>query len=172
MNKMILPVIKQFQFTDFIVNLALRDLKNSDAIRRTRAGRGASISWIIGHLLAYRFRALAVLGHPHDNKYEEIYGAAPAGDGSAYPPIEILLQEWNAHTREFYPHLESIPDGKLLSAATAGQNPHGEKTVLDEITFFPWHESSHIGAIGLMRLEMGYPAISELVMNEMRAKRP
>lgn len=171
MNKLIHPIINHFQFTDFILNLALADLKDSDAKRRIRNGQGASISWIVGHLLAYRFRVLAALGHPQENDYEEKYGVKSADSGEDYPPINILLQEWNTLTQQYYALLETISDDLLLSPSAKNRNLHGEQTRLDEIAFFPWHESSHLGAIGLMRLEMGYPAISELVMKQMQVGR-
>ena len=51
-------LITQFETANFNLKLQLGDLTNDDARRRARGTEGASISWIVGHLLAFRVYAL------------------------------------------------------------------------------------------------------------------
>ncbi len=46
----------------------------------------------------------------------------------------------------------------------AEQGAHGEKTALESILFLVWHEAYHVGAVGAIRKELGYPGPAELVM--------
>ncbi|RMF57086.1 MAG: DinB family protein, partial [Calditrichaeota bacterium] len=150
MNRMIQPIIKHFQFTDFIMNLVLADLKNEDAIKRIRNGEGCSISWIVGHLITYRYRIMKLMGHEEENELESLFGDGPATDGSNYPSIDRMLERWNMQAEEFYPIMEKVTDEYLLSPMPSKDGAHNEKTILDTVSFFEWHESSHLGAIGLI----------------------
>ncbi len=88
---MIKPVLGSYQFSDFIMNLVASDLKNEDAVRRVRNGEGASISWIIGHLLDYRHQAMNLFGANKDREYKATFCDAGANSGSNYPDIKGLL---------------------------------------------------------------------------------
>ena len=164
MGNIIQPAIKHFQFTDFIMNLVLADLNNDDAVKRIRNGDGCSISWIVGHLSAYRYRTMKLLGADKTNEFEALFGEPGANDGINYPEISDMLKKWNSFSKEFYALLEQTSDKQLLTQMNPEGTAHNEKTVLDTLTFFMWHESSHTGGIGLIRKEFGYRSTSDLAM--------
>ena len=45
-----------------------------------------------------------------------------------------------------------------------GTGAHDEKSLRDQVTFLAWHEGYHMGALGALRKEMGYPGPAEKAM--------
>ncbi len=164
---MITPIKKHFNFTDFIMNLVLTDLKNEDAIKRARNNEGSSITWILGHLLDYRTQVMNLLGAEKEREFQEKYGSTSAGDGSDFPQINEMFETWKNVANKINQVFENVSDEKLMETIT-DENTHNEQTVLDKLTFYTWHESYHVGVIGSIRKEFGYPATSEKVIESMQ----
>ena len=161
------PLIESYKFTDWIMNLVLDDMSDEDARKRARGGDGASINWIVGHLLSYRIDAIALLGEPYDNPFKEIFGNEASGDGTQYPPISELKDEWPKIATHLERMLDRSTDEMLTAPMPGADGTHGEKTVLDTLIFFSWHETYHMGSMGMLRKELGYPATSVLAMKAM-----
>lgn len=51
-----------------------------------------------------------------------------------------------------------------MSRPATPDSPHGEKVLLDTIVFWMWHESYHMGQLGTIRTQLGYPSTSELAV--------
>ena len=135
---------EQFRLTSWIVNLVLTDTSNEIAIKRARGGEGASISWLIGHMLAYRYQAMNLLGAEKENLFES-FMKEDANDGGGYADIAELLTTWNELHGEFDAFLEGVSDEQLLAPLPTKDGPHDEKRVLDTMAFFAWHEAHHHG---------------------------
>ena len=101
----------------------------------------------MGHLLHYRHLAMRVLGSESESPYGKQFSDSGASDGSDYPSLSDLRDQWN----RVHGQLESVMTGlaydALEQAAPASSGPHGEKRVLDNVIFFTWHESYHMGAL-------------------------
>jgi uncharacterized damage-inducible protein DinB len=158
-------LIKSFQNTDFIINLVLSDLKNEDAVKKNRNNKGSSISWIVGHLLQYRYSIINLLGSEDKFELSNNFGNSAEAGGKNYPEISELLKIWNSFSDKFYKFIESASDADLDSAIKNDSSPHNEKTKLDVIVFYMWHEAYHMGCIGMIRKEYGYLSSSELAVN-------
>ncbi len=156
---------EQFRFTDWAVNLVLGDTTDEVAVRRARSGKGASVSWAIGHLLSYRVQMLNLLGTAKDNPWV-VFTKEAADDGSSYPAIGELLETWNSLGAELTASLEAASDEQLLAALPTEEGPHAEKKVLDTMVFFAWHEAHHMGAISMIRIEAGRKATATLAMEQ------
>ena len=147
-----------------MMNLVAGDLNNEDARRRVREGEGASISWIIGHLLDFRCQAMNLFGAEKESEYKEMFGNAAAGDGSNYPDISALHEKWNELSNELEAVLQNVSDEQLTAPIEGDKSVHSEKSVLDVLVFYMWHESYHMGSLGMVRKELGYPATAELAV--------
>lgn len=152
-----------FGTTDFLVPLVLEDLSEEEARLRSRDGAGPSITWSIGHLLHYRYYLLGMLGAPRDNPHGDTFSES-ATDGDGYPAMAELESEWGDVAKAFRDALSSKTEEEWSAPGTGW---HDEKSLRDQVTFLAWHEGYHLGAVGVMRKEMGYLGTAEKV----RAKR-
>jgi uncharacterized damage-inducible protein DinB len=162
---MIKPVQGAFKFTDFIMSLALGDLKEADASKQARGQEGASIVWITGHLMAYREQAISLLqSKERANPHMDRFGNSHSGNADDYPPLSELKEQWNEQAAELAQVLEQVDDDTLNAPMPGQDGPHKEKTVLDTVNFFIWHEPYHMGSLGMIRKQLGYPSTSDLAM--------
>ncbi len=163
MTNLTRPLLAGFGNAHFIMGLHLGDLKNADAVRRARNGDGASISWIVGHLLNYRCAVLRAIGVEHPNPYQEKFSfQSPATDGGDYPDIAELLADWNALHGKLNNALGDLTEDRLLGETDLHG---GDGSLLGALTFHMWHEAYHIGIMGLLRVEWGYRHTHEMVMD-------
>lgn len=161
--------LAQFGTSNFVVTLQLSGLSNNDAVRRAREGEGSSISWIIGHLLAYRIYAVQACGEEMANPFHDLFGStAPASDGTDYPDIAELLQHW-AEVDERLTSAVSRLTAEQLSAEPAPPNAMQNETLFDALAFTAWHEAYHVGGIGMLRVQWGERHTHELAMEAMAA---
>ncbi len=150
-----------FHTTDFILPLCLGDLAEEDARKRVRGGKGPSIAWAVGHMLDFRIKILGLLGSPKESPYTAKFTDAAATEGNDYPDTVELQRQWTAVAAELDAALAAATEEALSRKAPGG--PHGEQTALDFIRFLTWHEAYHIGAVGTIRKELGYPSPAERV---------
>ena len=170
MSDLIKPVIDQFKFNSMILSLATSDLQNEHAGHRLRSGEGSSVTFLMGHLLSCRYDLLKMLGAGDENPYAEQFGHnTEALDVSEYPDISEFNQAWTALSDSFHAALEGASDEQLLAAAPEGF-PIEDQTMRGAIGFLGWHESYHVGQIGVLRTELGYASTEHQVHAEMTAK--
>ncbi len=163
MSDLIKPIIDQFKFNSMVLNLATSDLKNDDAGHRLRGGEGSSVSFIMGHLLSSRYGLLKMLGAGDEHPYAEQFGRnAESRDVSDYPDISEFNQAWSALSDSFHAALGGVTDEQLLAPAPEGF-PIEDQTMRGAITFLCWHESYHVGQIGVLRTELGYSSTEHQV---------
>ena len=149
-----------FGMTDFLVPLVLEDLSDEDARKRSRDGEGPSIAWMVGHLMHYRYYVMSCLGDECVDPAGETFTQA-ATHGTDYPTIAELQERWGALASDFEAVLISRTEEDWNAAGTGA---HEEKSLRDQLSFFAWHEGYHMGALGALRKEMGYPGPAEKVM--------
>ncbi len=167
MTDLIRPLLAGFETAHFSVDLQLSDLKNADAVRRARGDSGASISWVVGHILSFRYAVLRECGVEQADPYEEKFSfQSPATDGNDYPDIAKLRKDWNDVHTKLRDTLSSLTEERLLGKSDL-PSPHGEQTLLDALSFFTWHEAYHVGVIGLLRVQWGYRHTHEMAMEAM-----
>lgn len=171
MSDMIKPVVDQFKFNSMILSLATGDLKNDAAGHRLRNGEGSSISYLMGHLLSSRYGMLKMLGAGDENPFAEQFGRdASPRDVSEYPNITELKSAWDELSPRFHTALQDATDDQLLAPAPDGFPPIEDQTMRGAVGFLCWHESYHVGQIGILRTEQGYPSTEHQVHAAVAAK--
>ena len=124
----------------------------------------------MGHLLSSRYGMLKMLGAGDENPYADQFGRnAEPRDASDYPDISEFNQAWSALSDSFHAALAGASDEQMLAPAPEGF-PVEDQTMRGAIVFLCWHESYHVGQIGGMRTEMGYPSTEHLVHAAMAVK--
>jgi len=158
------PIAESLKFTDFIMSLVASDLSSEDAVKRSRGDQGASISWVVGHLLHYRYLIMQLLGADVASPTAEQFGNEPASDGDGYPDIAELRKMWNEGSSRTQEIVAAASDEQLMAPLGGPDAPHGEKKVLDTLVFYMWHESYHMGQLGTIRKQLGYKATADLAV--------
>ena len=166
MSRLIQPLIDIFDFNTMTVSLVLADLDNEDAGRRMRQGEGSSITFLTGHLISTRHVMLQLVGAADDNPYLETFGTdAKPRDAEDYPDISELKSVWDGLTERFGSALTEAGDELLLSEPPS-RYPVPDNTVRGALMFLAWHESYHVGQIGILRTELGYPAVRDVLIRQ------
>ena len=161
MSELILPAVTLYRFNSGMLSLTLSDLRQEDAVRRWKGGNGSSIAYLTGHLMSSRYGLLKALGVTEENPYGDLFGAGVgAKDGAVYPSITELKVGWDDTAEKLHGALDSVTDGDALAEGD-GLFPIPDNTLRGNLTFIAWHESYHIGQIGIMRTEMGYPSMRQ-----------
>ncbi len=159
MSQLIGPVVDLFRFNSELAAIALADLAPEDAVYRVKQGEGSSIAYLVGHLCSSRYGLLKVLGAADANPYKELYGeGAGARDGDAYPPLTAIAAGWKDTAEKLHAALERLTDEDAMKPDDSGF-PTPEKSLRGRLAFIAWHESYHIGQIGILRTERGYPSL-------------
>lgn len=162
------PIIASFQTANDTLSLQLSDLSNQDAVRRARGDSGASISWIIGHLLDFRCAVLAACGVDCPNPYSEKFSfQSPATDGRDYPDIRELWSQWRGIHEKLLGVLSGLTE-EQLNGETALPSTDPTRSLLGALGFYAWHEAYHVGAVGTLRVAWGYRHTHELAMERMK----
>ncbi len=163
MSEQLKPIRETYRFNSELVSLGLEDLGQEDAIRRWKNGEGSSIAYLAGHLSSSRYGILKTLGAASENPYKELYGAgAGSREGAAYPPLAELAAGWNETAGKLHVALDALTD-EDASRPSEGSYPTADKTLRGQLAFIAWHESYHVGQIGILRTEMGYTSLRQLL---------
>ena len=170
MSDLIVPAASQFLFNSGMLSLALSDLRQEDAVRRWKGGAGSSIAYLTGHLTSSRYGLMKTLGRVAENPFKDLYGAGVGSkDGSAYPPIGELRDAWDQAAGKLHAALQAVSDVDAVSPGD-GSFPIPDNTLRGNLTFMAWHESYHIGQIGMMRTEMGYLSMRQTLYAARKAQ--
>lgn len=155
-------LIQDLNRGDGTLRMQTADVSPDDAVRRARGDEGASIAWIVGHLLAFRGFALAACGAGRDNPWALRFSTqSPADDGAGYPSLEEMTTEWETL------HGDLIVAVSGLSSEDLAQPTElfgGGQSVLDILRFCTSHETYHFGALGMLRVQWGYKHTHVLAM--------
>lgn len=163
MTELILPAATLFRFNSEMLSVGLSGLSQEHAVRRIKDGEGSSIAYLVGHVTSSRYDLLKSLGADAGNPFADLYGAGVGSkDGAAYPPIAELRAKWDEVAAELDRALDAVTD-EAARAPDDGGFPIADQTLRGRLTFVAWHESYHVGQVGILRTEMGYPSLRQML---------
>ena len=158
MNPQLKSVADIYSFNSLAMRPALSDLSDEEAGRRCRDGEGNSITFLVGHLLASRVGLLKRFGETTENPFGNLFGGSTAAqDAAAYPSISELASAWDDVADRLQATLESLTEEQLREVAEGLPVP--DQTARGATMFMAWHESYHLGQIGMLRVEMEKPSV-------------
>ncbi len=147
-----------YLINDNVFKVNIEDVASEDAFRRPEKG-GNSIAWVVGHLLRSRQSLLQYLGtdwsigETADLAYSR--GSTGDDDSGAFLSFERSLEHWVESQNLLMKALDDLTEDKLLGEAP----PLGDFTRADtlerRILFLYFHETYHLGQLGLMRRLLG-----------------
>jgi hypothetical protein len=156
----VITLAQQFRFHERFLSLLAGDFDAPAWDFRPANTSGNTAHWLLGHLLDTRFQLLERLGvpvpiEPWQSEYR--MGAKPGPELPGPTPVE-LLQRFGAAGESLARSIDSLSEAEL--AADWGKKiPNGGTSVLDALRFYHFHETYHLGQIGLLRRQMGRPGI-------------
>lgn len=150
-----------FSFNSKMVRFGLEDLTDEGYDHRMRGGEGSSIRFLVGHLLASRIAVLKLLGQ--EAEADRMAAGSPAG--SEEPSLAEQRERWDEVAETLSAALGRLGDEDALAPQEG--LPVADRTVRGALMFRSWHESYHVGQIGMIRTELGYPALRTKLQAEL-----
>jgi len=122
---------------------------------------GHDARWLAGHLATYRRRALALLGATVEPLPWE--AAFVRGKGAADLPADLdpgaVVAAFHAAQADMVGRWDGL-DEAALARPTGRRLPDGSEDVRGAIRFLAWHETYHLGQLGLLRRLAGKPGVA------------
>ncbi|MGD2027666.1 MAG: DinB family protein [Anaerolineales bacterium] len=110
------------------------------------------LNWIVGHIVSRRNSALNALGLPElwGEEISACYrtGSDPILDAENARAFSDLVADLDRSQEIFSAALKEA-DSDLLDAIVT--NDRGEKTALEHLKGFHWHETYHVGQLDILR---------------------
>jgi uncharacterized damage-inducible protein DinB len=152
------PIAMIFSFNEPFVYQALEGLTEEE-LWRAPSDRNNGMLWVAGHVVQTRATVLAFLGDPVDTGWGKLFDrGAVLVDAGQYPSKQEIDHLMRDVSPRLSAKLTSLKDDVLTRPATM-QVP-GTKTVADELAFFAFHDSYHIGQLSYIRKSLGYPGLA------------
>ena len=150
MNKSVYQSQIIFNMNDRLFLSTLQGVTDEQANERI-TGHVNPIIWIAAHTVWARYNALAFLGAPADNPYNDLFENFKAYDASLiYPPLAEIKNEWKKVSGLLQSAVQSVTE-EHLAADSPVKSPIGDFTNGGTVAFFAQHESYDIGQLGLLK---------------------
>ena len=153
MSSPLQPLADRFAFNDRFLDMLVEGFSEEDWLRR--AGPGNHAQWLLGHLASTRRSSLRGFGQSAEEQpWEQHFGMGHAPTPQSDDIAPALLRE------------AFIKNGEALRRWLAGLTeeqaaapfkpfPDGSRTVGGVAHFLHFHETYHLGQLGLLRRACG-----------------
>jgi hypothetical protein len=151
------PLADRFLFNDRFLDQLTQGFDERDWHRR--AGPSNHAQWLLGHLAATRRWALRLLGLAMEEEAWEAHfgqGTPPGPQGDDIAP-ELLREAFRKAGERLRVHLSEATPEQI--DAPFREFPDGSRTMGGGVHFLHFHESYHLGQIGLLRRVAGKPGL-------------
>ena len=143
--------------TELLLNCL--DGLNDEAARARPIAKTNSIAFLVAHLIDSRQVLAALLGSPLQNPVaRSLQGARSIDDVASLPSVAELRAHWEAVSAHLAVLTERLDTAQL--AAGARRFPGSDGTLLGGLAFLVQHDTYHLGQIGLLRRQGGFPAMT------------
>jgi len=147
-----------YQINDNVLNVNLEEVTSDETNIRPASG-GNCIAWTLGHLLRSRQFLLKYLGVDWSigEKAELAYKRGSSGDDDdgTFLSYERKLALWEESQDMLMTAFDSLTEARLLEEAPALGDFARPDTLERRILFLYFHETYHVGQLGLMRRLVG-----------------
>jgi uncharacterized damage-inducible protein DinB len=153
------PLALQFKLNGGLMKSALDGLPAADLWRRP-TDQNNPILWIFGHVVATRAGLAATLGETIDIGWGTKFarGAALLA-ADQYPAVQEIERVNRDVVERLKQRFAALTDADLAAPATVSYLP-GVKTLAEQIAFYAFHESYHVGQMAYVRKSLGHARIA------------
>ena len=153
------PLALQFKLNGGLMKSAVDGLPAADLWRRPSENTNP-ILWIFGHVVATRAALAAMLGDAVDTGWDTKFARGAALlPSDQYPPVQEIERVNRDVVERLKQRFAALTDADLAAPATATHLP-GVKTFADQIAFYAFHESYHVGQMAYVRKSLGHSPIA------------
>lgn len=148
----------RFVFNGKLLEMIVEGFGAPDWSRRPGERGGNTAHWILGHIVTTRRHLMRKLGAevPEDAWEASFAQNSRGGAGEELPPTSDLAAEFKAGGPPLARLLKKLTP-KRSSEEWGGAFPDGGKTIADGARFLYFHETYHLGQLGLIRRICGHP---------------
>ena len=159
MDQRLGPLLDILELNTTLVHNCCRDVNEEDAQRRLNQ-QGNSVAFLVAHLTEVRHFLAEQAGQPLDNPLgEALANASSIDELDDVPVLAAGLKAWERISDHLLPALRAVP-AESLDEVTERSFPIAGDTRLAMIAFLVQHESYHVGQLGYLRRQLGYPAMT------------
>lgn len=148
----------QFGFTNGVFHQNTEGVTHEESLVAPKPA-GNCMNWVLAHLLVARNSALAMLGEGpvgSPAKLERFArGSKPLTDAAEALDWEEMREAWNAAQEKIQAGLGKITDEQLAAPLPEDRNPFRLANVGEMFTVLAFHETYHIGQLGVIRRTIG-----------------
>ncbi len=121
---------------------------------------GNSISFVAVHLIDARVYLARTLGATIASPFgKDLDEATKVEDVEQLPPLSDLRFVWQDVSDQLLARMMAVSEEVLMSKSDQ-EFPGADGTMLGGIAFLLHHESYHLGQMGLLRRQLGFPPMS------------
>jgi hypothetical protein len=148
-----------FRFNANLLDKSLEGISSDEWC--TCPGEGSNpLTWVAGHIVWARSRALSFLGITWSRPWLPLFTrGAKAGDTAEYPSPDEVVLAWQEVKTALDAALEDASP-ETLSAPCPPGPPSFDGTVGGLLSFFALHESYHVGQAAYLRRWLGHGQIA------------
>jgi hypothetical protein len=153
------PIALMFKLNTGLIKSSLDGLADQDLWHRPTP-RNNPMLWVFGHIVATRAKLLGAMGDPLDAGWGDLFDrGAPLKDAACYPVRQEIERVHRDVSERLKTAFAAFTDADLERTAPALGLP-GVKTVGDQLAFFAFHESYHVGQLAYIRKSLGQSGVA------------
>jgi uncharacterized damage-inducible protein DinB len=144
----------QFTVCGHVLHRTVKDVSHEESLRHPEPA-GNCANWILGHIVDTRNRVMVLIGkqpvYPNERFSEYVQNSASLSDSTKAVPFEEMLQAYDRLQDEIIDGLNSTSNDALKQKAPFSPLDDPDETVGSLLAGIAFHESYHIGQLGLLR---------------------
>ncbi|MEM1450250.1 MAG: DinB family protein [Planctomycetota bacterium] len=150
-------IAKRFDFNGKLLHAAIDGFPD-EAWAYTPDEGGNTAHWILGHIVFARRGTLRMAGaEVAPESWEDAFTRGATPDGTAgFPPIADLVAAFHAAGAALADQIASM-DEETANGPAPREFPDGSDTLAAALDFMQFHETYHLGQLGLIRRANGLP---------------
>lgn len=150
----------QLGVCSWLMDTYTEGLTNDESLKPSATGN--TINWLVGHLADARNGVTALLKGeplwPREELARYVRGSSPLTSGDALP-LEDLLARYRRSTAPLAEAIAAVTPEKLAEKSPVSPTGNPDETIGTLLSVIAFHESYHLGQIGLLRRQVGKPGI-------------
>ena len=158
MNPRIQPITQMLKGNTALFERAVDGVAETVALDRP-AGRANHLAYVACHVLDSRGWTVSFLGGDGTHEFTEQFKKAKDIEELEPPPMAAVGAAYAGLTERLNECLEALTDDEL-DRPTDSSFPFADKTVIGGLTFLAWHESYHVGQLGMLRSYLGLSSLT------------
>jgi uncharacterized damage-inducible protein DinB len=146
----------QLGITQRTIKKNLEEVSHEESLVRPQPG-GNSANWVLGHILASRSGLLKNLGEQPLLDEAAVQQYRRGSDGNVPNPVPLadLIAALDRSQPAIIAAMKRIPDAALAAKSPFASPAGAEATLAEALAGMVFHESYHVGQLGLLRRVFG-----------------